>query len=77
MNFKNMNCNDVDGNILNLGDKVVVLDAEDLEGIAPKRGELLIVTKCIDAESNYIEFDSKYAFYGHRILRVYRLTDEV
>lgn len=76
--MKDFFCNDLDGNILEVGDKVIVLNIADLEGETPQRGELLKVTKCIDAESNYIEF-GEYAFYGHRVLKVVigkRLTDE-
>jgi len=66
--MKNFFCNDVDGNTLEVGDEVIVLDIEDLEGDTPPRGKLLKVTNCIDAESNYIEF-GEYAFYGHRVLK--------
>jgi len=72
--MKNYFCNDVDGNILQNGDWVVVLDAEDLEGDAPKRGQRLIVSDCKDAESNYVEFTGdlhqSYGFYGHRVLKL-------
>lgn len=66
--MKNFFCNDVDGNTLEVGDEVIVLDIEDLEGDIPPRGKLLKVTLCIDAESNYVEF-GEYAFYGHRVLK--------
>ena len=68
--MKNVNCHDIDGNILNVGDNVVVLDIEDLEGDIPSRGDVLIVTECSDPESNFVSFGSKYAFYGHRILKL-------
>ena len=63
-------CNDADGNILLEGDYVVVLDNTELEGYIPSRGSLLVVSKCIDEESNYIEFGTDYAFYGHRVLKL-------
>jgi hypothetical protein len=72
--MKNNFCNDVDGNILSPYDWVVVLDADDLEGIAPKRGDILAVYECVDAESNYIKYVSldktDYGFYGHRVLKL-------
>jgi hypothetical protein len=72
--MKNQFCNDVDGNILELGDMVVVLDAEDLEGDAPKRGQRLLVVNLNDAESNYVEFvgdlKQRYGFYAHRVLKL-------
>lgn len=72
--MKNFFCNDVDGNLLQHGDMVVVLDAEDLEGDAPKRGQRLMVANCKDAESNYVEFigglNQMYGFYGHRVLKL-------
>jgi hypothetical protein len=60
--------NDIDGNILRIGDSVVVLDTSELEGDAPIRGMLLQVAGG-DTESNYIDFGS-YVFYGHRVLKV-------
>jgi len=68
-------CNDIDGRILAIGDKVVVLDCEDLEGdIVPNRGDVVQVTKLVDAESNYIHFadelNAHYGFYGHRVLKL-------
>ena len=72
--MKNYFCNDVDGNLLEVGDMVVVLDAEDLEGYVPKRGQRLMVVNCKDAESNYVEFvgglHDKYGFYAHRVLKL-------
>lgn len=76
--MKNLLCNDVDGTILKVGDMVVVLDVQDLENTPPQRGQRLMVTNCIDAESNYIEFidllssdmSPKYSFYGHRVLKL-------
>lgn len=67
--MKNLFSNDVDGNQLSVGDLVVVLDVDDLEGTFPQRGQLLRVTKCDDPESNYVEFGD-YAFYGHRVLKI-------
>jgi hypothetical protein len=72
--MKNHFCNDVDGTILEIGDMVVVLDAEDLEGDIPKRGQKLMVVKLADAESNYVEFvgdlHDRYGFYAHRVLKL-------
>ena len=67
-------CNDVDDNILEIGDMVVVLDAEDLEGDAPMRGQRLMVVNLKDAESNCVEFvgdfHQRYEFYAHRVLKL-------
>jgi len=72
--MKNQFCNDVDGNILEIGDMVVVLDAEDLEGDVPRRGQRLMVVNLNDAESNYVEFvgdlNNRYGFYAHRVLKL-------
>jgi hypothetical protein len=67
-------CNDVDGNILNVGDYVIVLDCEDLEDCDILRGDILRVTNVDDPVSNYIKYrkdecDTEYGFYGHRVLR--------
>jgi len=73
-NFVNVDCHDVDGNVLLVGDKVVMLDIEDLEGTYPTRGDVLIVSELKDAESNYVKFvdsevsDLVYEFFGHRVL---------
>lgn len=66
---------DVDGNVLRVGDNVVAIDVEDLEGDCPERGETLRVNIAIDKQSNYIDFisnkDNKpYGFYGHRVLKL-------
>lgn len=68
-------CNDIDGRILSIGDKVVVLDCEDLDGdLVPNRGDVLTVTQLVDAESNYIHFaddlHGNYGFFGHRVLKL-------
>lgn len=64
-------CNDIDGTTLYVSDKVVVLDTEDLDGDVPQKGQVLTVSKLVDAESNYIEFNQgRYAFFGHRVLRL-------
>lgn len=68
---KNLYCNDIDGNVLNVGDVVVLLDIEELEGDVPNRADVLMVSACTDAESNYIHFnDGKYGFFGHRVLKL-------
>lgn len=73
-NLKNVDCNDVNGKVLNVKDVVCVIDIEDLEGDTPYKGEVLVVTECVDPESNYIAFrgnDRKvYIFYGHRVRKV-------
>lgn len=72
--MKTLFCNDVDDNTLNVGDLVVALEVEDLEGDSPVRGQRLIVDKLVDAESNYVEFkgvlNEKYGFYAHRVLKL-------
>lgn len=65
--------NDVDGNELKAGDKVVCLDVEDLEDKIISRGLVLEVNKPIDIESNFIEFkgiNCLISFYGHRVLKL-------
>ena len=66
--------NDVDGNILDLGDSVVLLDDSELEEDTPRRGDVLKITKLIDLGSNFIECsDSDYetfSLFGHRVLKV-------
>ena len=71
--MKNLHCNDLDGNILSIGDKVVMLDTSDLEGKIPSRCEVLEVTNCLDTESNYISFNNEYSFFGHRVLKLVNL----
>lgn len=66
---QNFFCNDQAGNFLKVGDKVVVTEINELEGDRPEIGDMLKVTKIIDTESNYVEF-GKYAFYGHRVLKL-------
>lgn len=65
--------NDVDGNELKIGDKVVCLDVDDLESHIISRGLVLEVNKLIDLDSCYIEFKSAdvfFSFYGHRVLKL-------
>jgi hypothetical protein len=71
----NKHCNDVDGNILNVGDYVIALDVDDLD-CDLVRGDVLIVTNVDDPISNYIRYrkdddedKEEYGFYGHRVLR--------
>jgi len=64
--------NDIDGNKLKVGDKVVCLDVGDLD-YPQSRGDVLRVTMLIDLESNLIEFKSllqTFTFYGHRVLKL-------
>ena len=71
----NKHCNDVDGNILNVGDYVIALDVDDLHDCDLVRGDILIVTHVDDPVSNFLIFrkdedEKEYGFYGHRVLRV-------
>jgi hypothetical protein len=64
--------NDVDDNELQVGDKVVCIDVDDIDYPMP-RGLVLRVTVLIDLESNLIEFksfDETFTFYGHRVLKL-------
>jgi len=64
--------NDVDDNELQVGDKVVCIDVDDLD-YPMSRGLVLRVTVLIDLESNLIEFksfDETFTFYGHRVLKL-------
>lgn len=63
--------NDFDGNIISLGDLVVLLDDTELVENPPKRGDVLQVTALIDQESNSIEC-GRYSLYAHRLLKVQR-----
>jgi len=60
---------DIDGNELKVGDKVVLLDADDLDYNAPTRGSILEVIKLDDIDSNYINF-SDVSLFGHRVLKI-------
>jgi uncharacterized Zn ribbon protein len=66
--------NDVDGNILNIGDFVVLLDDSELEEDTSRRGDVLKITKLIDSDSNFIEGsnseESGIWIFGHRVLKV-------
>lgn len=65
-----MKFDDIDGNELKMGDKVVMLDVDDLEGdYLPKRGDIIEVDGLYDVESNYIGF-SGYSFFGHKVLKL-------
>jgi uncharacterized Zn ribbon protein len=69
----NKHCNDVDGNILQNGDDVVVLDCEDLEDCDLVRGDIVKVTSVYDTTTNYVNFikgHMEYGFYGHRVLKL-------
>jgi hypothetical protein len=66
---KNIFCHDMDGNILNVGDSVVVVDVEDLDE-KPTRGQVLVVSALEDAESNYVRFNFDMAFFGSRVLKL-------
>lgn len=64
--------NDIDGNILNVGDLVVLIDDSELENDPPKRGDVLKITRLLDLESNLIEC-GKFSLFGDRLLKVRRL----
>jgi hypothetical protein len=69
----NKHCNDVEGNILNVGDDVVVLDIEDLEDCDLVRGDVVKVADVNNIVSNYIKYrrgKNEYGFYGHRVLKL-------
>lgn len=66
---KNIFCHDMDGNILSVGDSVVVIDVEDLDE-KPVRGQVLVVSSLEDAESNYVRFNFDMAFFGSRVLKL-------
>jgi hypothetical protein len=63
---------DSDGNHIQIGDLVVVLDDVSLVGDPPRRGEVLEVTRIADQDSNYIELDNKYGFFAYRVLKIKR-----
>jgi hypothetical protein len=65
--------NDMYVNTLEVGDKVVMIDINDMIDNEIPRGTVLIVSKLLELDTNYIEFDSlgqKYSFYGHRVLKL-------
>lgn len=66
---KNIFCHDIDGNVLSVGDSVVVVDIEDLDE-KPIRGQVLVVSGIEDAESNYVRFNFDMAFFGSRVLKL-------
>jgi hypothetical protein len=68
---QNLQFDDVDGNQLSIGDKVVMLDVTDLDGDdLPPRGSILVVDGLHDVESNYMGF-SGYSFFGNRVLKLW------
>lgn len=68
--------NDMDGNVLNVGDIVVLLEDSDFDdNIIAHRGDTLIVKSLDDIESNLVTFSSvDYSsdsqFFGHRVLKL-------
>jgi hypothetical protein len=76
MDIKQTQCHDVDGNVLQVNDRVVFLDIEDLDGNPPRRGDVLIVTDLLDVDSSYVRFvdeqdvEKSYEFFSHRVLKV-------
>jgi uncharacterized Zn ribbon protein len=65
---------DMDGNILNVGDFVVLLDDSELEEQTPRRGDALKITKLIDLDSNFIECNNSehgtFSLFGYRLLKL-------
>jgi hypothetical protein len=65
---------DINGSTLSEGSIVQLRDIDSLVNCDElKIGAILVVTNCIDHESNYLEFSregKKYEFYGHRVLNV-------
>ena len=60
---------DMHGTPLNLGDAVIVVDNSFLVGDIPEQGQIVMVTKLVDADTNFIEFGN-YGFLGHRVLKL-------
>jgi uncharacterized Zn ribbon protein len=63
---------DMDGNILDVGDLVVLIDDSELENDPPRRGDVLKVTRLINLESNFIEC-GKFSLFGDRLLKVKKI----
>lgn len=61
--------NDMDGNIIKVGDYAIVIDDSELIGDPPKRGDVIQVTKLVDWNSNYIECGD-FGLYAHRLLKI-------
>lgn len=66
--------NDKNAVELKVNDNVRVSDIERLEDCNElKENAILIVSKLLDLESNYIEFiceNKTYEFYGHRVIKI-------
>ena len=60
---------DIDGQVIHVGDIVVILDDTELDENPPKRGDVLQVTALLDLESNFIEC-GKHSLFAHRVLKV-------
>lgn len=60
---------DMDGQVIHVGDIVVILDDTELDENPPKRGDVLQVTALLDLESNFIECGN-YSLFAHRLLKV-------
>ena len=60
---------DMHGTPLNVGDAVIVVDNSFLVGDIPEQGQIVMVTKLVDADTNFIEFGN-YGFLGHRVLKL-------
>jgi uncharacterized Zn ribbon protein len=67
--MKNQTWCDMHGTLLKVGDPVVFVDNTELKGDLPKLGQIIMVTKLVDQESNYMEF-GKNGFFGHRVLKL-------
>jgi hypothetical protein len=62
-------CKDMHGTPLSVGDAVIVVDNSFLVGDIPEQGQIVMVTKLVDANTNFIEFGD-YGFLGHRTLKL-------
>ena len=60
---------DMHGTPLSVGDAVIVVDNSFLVGDIPEQGQIVMVTKLVDADTNFIEF-GEYGFLGHRALKL-------
>ena len=69
---KKIFCSDIKGDEIKVGDKVIVLDIDDLEFVENtlQLGDIIIVNNLIDPISNLINFGVYGDFYGHRVRKL-------
>jgi hypothetical protein len=71
--LQNIFC-DVNGSKLSNGSIVQLIDTDSLTDCDElKVGAILVVTDCIDLESNYLQFSRQcmhYEFFGFRVLNI-------